>query len=81
MNHLPDGPLCRCGRRGCLEAFSADYGIMRLANDRRESDFDVHAAVLDDDMRELELAAQAGESVALNAFNRPGRRWALASPA
>ncbi len=72
MNHLPDGPLCRCGRHGCLEAFSADYGIMRLANDRRESDFDVHAAVLDDDMRELELAARSGDSVALNAFNRAG---------
>jgi predicted NBD/HSP70 family sugar kinase len=25
MNHLPDGPLCRCGRHGCLEAFSADW--------------------------------------------------------
>ena len=72
MNHLPDGPLCRCGRHGCLEAFSADYGIMRLANDRRESDFDVHAAVLDDDMRELEEAAKSGDSVALNAFNRAG---------
>ena len=25
MNHLPDGPLCRCGRRGCVEAYAADY--------------------------------------------------------
>ncbi len=72
MNHLPDGPLCRCGRHGCLEAFSADYGIMRLANDRRGNDFDVHAAVLDDDMRGLELAAQAGDEAALNAFTRAG---------
>jgi predicted NBD/HSP70 family sugar kinase len=72
MSHLPDGPLCRCGRHGCLEAFSADYGIMRLANDRRDIDFDVHAAVLDDDMRELELAAHTGDTVALNAFARAG---------
>ena len=72
MNHLPDGPLCRCGRHGCLEAFSADYGIMRMANDGQGNDFDVHAAVRDEDMRELELAAEAGDAVAINAFNRAG---------
>jgi predicted NBD/HSP70 family sugar kinase len=71
MNHLPDGPLCRCGRHGCLEAFSADYGIMRMANDGGH-DFDVHAAVRDEDMRDLELAAEAGDTVAINAFNRAG---------
>ena len=72
MNHLPDGPLCRCGRHGCLEAFSADYGIMRMANDRKGTGFDIHASVLDNDMRELELAAEAGDKVALNAFLRAG---------
>ena len=72
MNHLPDGPLCRCGRRGCLEAFSADYGIMRMANGGQGNDFDVHAAVRDEDMRELELAAEAGDAIAINAFNRAG---------
>ncbi len=72
MNHIPDGPLCRCGRNGCLEAFSADYGIMRMANDRRGTDFDVHAPVPDSDMRELELAAEGGDTVALNAFLRAG---------
>ena len=72
MNHLPDGPLCRCGRHGCLEAFSADYGIMRMANDGQGHDFDVHASVRDEDMRELELAAEAGDTVVINAFNRAG---------
>jgi predicted NBD/HSP70 family sugar kinase len=72
MNHLPDGPLCRCGRHGCLEAFSADYGIMRMANEGQGNDFDVHAAVRDEDLRELELAAEAGDAVAINAFNRAG---------
>jgi predicted NBD/HSP70 family sugar kinase len=72
MNHIPDGPLCRCGRNGCLEAFTADYGIMRMANDRRGTDFDVHAPVLDGDLRELELSAQGGDRVALNAFLRAG---------
>ena len=38
----------------------------------KEHDFDVHAAVRDEDMRELELAAEAGDTVAINAFNRAG---------
>jgi predicted NBD/HSP70 family sugar kinase len=62
MNHLPDGPLCRCGRHGCLEAFSADYGIVRMANSDQTHDFDVHAAVRDEDMRGLEQAAEAGDA-------------------
>lgn len=27
----PDGPRCRCGARGCLEAYAGSYGIARLA--------------------------------------------------
>jgi len=27
------GALCRCGRRGCIEAYASDYGIERLARD------------------------------------------------
>ncbi len=72
MNHIPDGPLCRCGRFGCLEAFSADYGIMRMANGRHATDFDVHAAVQESAMRELEQAAEDGDKVAMNAFARAG---------
>jgi predicted NBD/HSP70 family sugar kinase len=72
MNHVPDGPLCRCGRNGCLEAFSADYGIMRMANDRRGTEFDVNAPVKDSDLQELELAADNGDTVALSAFARAG---------
>lgn len=25
-----NGALCRCGRRGCIEAYAADYGIQRM---------------------------------------------------
>jgi len=31
MNHIPDGALCRCGRRGCIEAYGGNYGIWRRA--------------------------------------------------
>ena len=29
VNHIPGGALCRCGRRGCLEAYTAPYAIYR----------------------------------------------------
>ena len=29
----PDGPLCSCGRRGCLEAVAGDQGIVRVARE------------------------------------------------
>lgn len=36
MVHQMDGPLCRCGERGCVEAVSAFYGILRSALDAPE---------------------------------------------
>lgn len=31
MIHRPDGALCRCGRRGCVEAYAGNYAIWRNA--------------------------------------------------
>lgn len=31
-----DGALCRCGRRGCIEAYASDYAIWRNANELPE---------------------------------------------
>src|SRR5690606_34724169 len=31
MNHMPNGALCRCGMRGCIEAYAADYAVLRTA--------------------------------------------------
>ncbi|MGH6763627.1 MAG: ROK family transcriptional regulator [Phyllobacterium sp.] len=33
MVHQPDGALCRCGRRGCIEAYAGSYAIMRRAEE------------------------------------------------
>lgn len=30
----PDGPVCDCGKRGCLEAFVADPGLIREAKEK-----------------------------------------------
>ncbi len=32
MKYQPDGPLCNCGKRGCLEAYIGDYAILRDAS-------------------------------------------------
>lgn len=31
MTYKPNGALCRCGRRGCIEAYAGDYAIKRRA--------------------------------------------------
>lgn len=33
MMHQADGPLCRCGNKGCIEAYAGFYGILRTAFD------------------------------------------------
>jgi glucokinase len=33
----PDGPRCRCGARGCLEAYASAYGIVRAAREASRS--------------------------------------------
>ena len=35
---VPNGPLCPCGRRGCLEAVAAGPGIARAARERLAAD-------------------------------------------
>ncbi|MDM9628979.1 ROK family transcriptional regulator [Rhizobium sp. S152] len=31
MLHMPNGGLCRCGSRGCIEAYAGFYAILRMA--------------------------------------------------
>lgn len=72
MNHLPGGALCRCGRRGCIEAYAADYGIMRMARQNPDDMLMTQSAVPQDDLLRLEDAARNGEPRALEAYARAG---------
>jgi predicted NBD/HSP70 family sugar kinase len=72
MNHDPAGPLCRCGMHGCLEAFSADYGILRMARNDSHEDVGIHKPVPAGMMEEVQRAAEAGERRARKAFERAG---------
>jgi predicted NBD/HSP70 family sugar kinase len=71
-----DGALCRCGQRGCLEAYVADYALLREAAIALERDLDrpqTPKAELD----ALFAAAKAGDAAALSIFNRAGRMFSI----
>jgi predicted NBD/HSP70 family sugar kinase len=71
MNHIPHGAPCRCGRRGCIEAYAADYGIMREANGARDDDAP-HVAIDPAAMTALLDRAKSGDVAAVRAFEKAG---------
>jgi N-acetylglucosamine repressor len=65
----PDGPLCNCGRRGCLEAYVSDAGLLRAGEEAAAcGDLPTAPTTLD----ELVALAQAGNAAARAVFNRAG---------
>ena len=67
-----DGALCRCGQRGCLEAYVADYALVREAqtalNLTHEETRSVNVL-----LESLYDHAKAGNSAARSIFRRAGR--------
>ncbi|SHL21820.1 ROK family transcriptional regulator [Roseibium suaedae] len=72
-NHVPGGALCRCGKRGCMEAYLSDYALVRAASHLPETTDpdDVEAGVAG--LAALITKAQQGEEPALEAFAKAGR--------
>ena len=71
MNHIPDGALCRCGRRGCIEAYAGNYAILRHAGG--ESELTQPAADIDDaTMLSMAAAARSRPGPEREAFERAG---------
>lgn len=60
----PEGFLCNCGNRGCLETFVAEPWLLRRA---KLNGLDVSTP------EELRAAAQAGHTVALEVLEKAGR--------
>lgn len=75
--HLPDGALCRCGRRGCLEAYASDYGIWRFANNIDE-DTPPLEMISDADFTQLTEQARAKQGIERQAFQRAGKALGFA---
>jgi predicted NBD/HSP70 family sugar kinase len=72
MIHQPEGALCRCGRRGCVEAYAGTYAIWR--NARQADENDPPATDLGED-EFLALAAEARlhQGPEREAFRKAGR--------
>ena len=69
INHLPAGALCRCGNRGCVEAYASDYAIWRRAVG---GDAIPAHRIPDEEMQRLAGAARVGDRAALAAFEEAG---------
>ncbi|MEP6566614.1 MAG: ROK family protein, partial [Mesorhizobium sp.] len=71
MIHRPGGALCRCGRRGCVEAYAGNYAIWRNARQLGE-DAEPVADVSDADMRALSVAAREKDGPEREAYRKAG---------
>lgn len=69
-----DGALCRCGQRGCLEAYVADYALLREA--ATTPDF-ADMATSGAKLQALVDAARGGDSTAGMILDRAGRMFAM----
>jgi predicted NBD/HSP70 family sugar kinase len=72
MSYQPDGALCRCGRRGCIEAYAGGYAIWRAAHSEDDT------TVTEDDptdaaMAELAERARAADGPERRAFRTAGK--------
>jgi glucokinase len=70
---MPDGPLCGCGKRGHIEAFASGTGIANYYNQERDKGRPATLPALPrPSAKEIGIAAQAGDPLALEAFWRAG---------
>ncbi|MBZ9726661.1 ROK family protein [Mesorhizobium sp. CO1-1-11] len=70
MIHRPGGALCRCGRRGCVEAYAGNYAIWRNAGQMGEDAKPVD--VSDADMRALAATARERDGPEREAYRKAG---------
>jgi predicted NBD/HSP70 family sugar kinase len=67
----PFGRTCRCGARGCIEAYAGDYAIIGAArpNLREQA---IRGDLAPDILSQVSDAAQGGEPAALDAYRTAG---------
>jgi transcriptional regulator of PTS gene len=69
----PDGNKCRCGQRGCIEAYVADYAILRAAAGGSGEDDNLDPLKAHDAIEELTLRARQGDGDLVKLFENAGR--------
>lgn len=72
----PGGARCRCGRRGCVEAYASNYAIERRAGGR-DPDIAPDRHFGRDEMAAIADRARAGDANARAAFAEAGRALGL----
>ena len=79
----PEGPLCGCGQRGCLEAFSSKTGMTNYIRAQLDAGREslMRDAVQDGVFRakKLKKALEAGDAVAMEAVDRACHWLAIAT--
>ena len=71
MTYQPDGALCRCGNRGCIEAYAGDYAISRRAGAQSEQ-MPPSDAIDNADLERVLVAAENGNADAIAAIDVAG---------
>nr|WP_173935179.1 ROK family transcriptional regulator [Chelativorans sp. Marseille-P2723] len=71
MVHRPGGALCRCGNRGCIEAYAGSYAIWRRAHGRDAAEKPVDD-IEAEEMHQLAELARRQEGPARQAFREAG---------
>jgi predicted NBD/HSP70 family sugar kinase len=71
MIHRPGGALCRCGRRGCVEAYAGDYAIWRNAQNKSEYS-EPEDGIGPADMQAVAERARASEGPEREAYRKAG---------
>jgi predicted NBD/HSP70 family sugar kinase len=72
MNHVVGGPLCRCGRRGCIEAFASDYAVYRAFRNVPGDEAPGGIRPTTADLMAVETAAAGGDERARRIYERVG---------
>ncbi len=68
-----DGPLCHCGRRGCIESFVGDYALYRDARSMLDLPNTDALHPSEEQMQALVDLAREGHPVATSLFQQAGR--------
>lgn len=69
-----EGALCRCGQRGCLEAYISDYALLQEASVAGKA---MAGNTQEQKVQALFAAAQGGEPIALEVVSKARRMFAM----
>jgi predicted NBD/HSP70 family sugar kinase len=72
VRRQPAGAQCRCGQRGCIEAYLADYALYRDARTIANLSMTNQQQPSEQQMLELVKRAEAGETHVVNLFREAG---------